>query len=78
MATGGRRLTNSARFNSRGYQYNGTYLFPTVRARHQANLQLVLDDLPGWQAAMTAELTSPRCRDAWIRIHDSGDFFSVL
>ncbi len=25
---------------------------------------------------MTAELTSRRHRDAWIRIHDSGDFFS--
>lgn len=58
------------------YARNGTYLWPVVRAKHQANLAFVLDDLPGWEAAMTAELGARRFRNAWIRIHDSGDFFA--
>ena len=58
------------------YARNGTYLWPAVRGRHHANLAYVLDDLAGWQTAMTAELGARRYRNAWIRIHDSGDFFS--
>jgi len=57
------------------YARNGTYLWPAVRARHHTNLAYVLDDLPGWQYQMTAELGAPRYRGSWIRIHDSGDFF---
>lgn len=59
-----------------GYARQGTYLWPVVRNKHQANLMFVLDDLPGWEAAMLAELTAKRFNNAWIRIHDSGDFFS--
>jgi hypothetical protein len=58
------------------YARNGTYLWPVVLGRHQQNLMFVLDDLPGWEAAMTAELGAGKFRGAWIRIHDSGDFFS--
>ncbi|GAA1884220.1 GP88 family protein [Asanoa iriomotensis] len=58
------------------YARNGTYLWPAVRRRHHANLAFVLDDLAGWEVAMTAELGARRHRGAWIRIHDSGDFFS--
>jgi hypothetical protein len=58
------------------YARNGTYLWPAVRARHQANLMFVLDDLPGWEAAMTDELGRRVFQGRWIRIHDSGDFFS--
>ncbi|MGV9836545.1 GP88 family protein [Nocardia niigatensis] len=58
------------------YARQGTYLWPSVRAKHQANLQFVLDDLPGWTEAMTAELGAARFQGAWIRIHDAGDFFS--
>lgn len=58
------------------YARNGTYLFPAVKARHQANLAYVLDDLEGWEAQMTAEVGSSRHRDGWVRVHDSGDFFS--
>lgn len=58
------------------YARNGTYLWPAVRGRHQANLAYVLDDLPGWEYAMTAELAARRYHGTWIRIHDSGDFFS--
>lgn len=58
------------------YARNGTYRFPAVRAKHAANLMFVLDDLPGWQAAMTAELGMARFGGRWIRVHDAGDFFS--
>lgn len=58
------------------YARHGTYTWPVVRAKHQANLMYVLDDLAGWQAAMVAELGATKFHGAWIRIHDSGDFFS--
>ncbi|WP_405537597.1 hypothetical protein OG787_32620 [Streptomyces sp. NBC_00075] len=58
------------------YARHGTYTWPVVRAKHQANLRFVLDDLPGWQRAMIAELGADKFRGTWIRIHDSGDFFS--
>nr|WP_203841829.1 hypothetical protein [Actinoplanes humidus] len=68
--------TNSATFNFRRYQYHGSYLWPVVRSRHEANLRMVLDDLPGWQTMMIAEVQRPRFADQWVRIHDAGDFFS--
>ena len=58
------------------YARHGTYTWPVVRAKHQANLMYVLDDLAGWRAAMAAELGAAKFCGAWIRIHDSGDFFS--
>jgi hypothetical protein len=58
------------------YARHGTYRWPVVRHKHHANLAFVLDDLPGWEAAMLHELSATRFANAWIRIHDSGDFFS--
>lgn len=58
------------------YARNGTYRFPAVLAAHQRNLAMVLDDLPGWEQAMAAELTHKRYRGRWVRIHDAGDFFA--
>lgn len=58
------------------YARHGTYTWPVVRAKHHANLMFVLDDLPGWQAAMLAELEAAKFRGAWVRVHDAGDFFS--
>ncbi|MEU5698664.1 GP88 family protein [Streptomyces aurantiacus] len=58
------------------YARFGTYTWPTVKAKHQANLRFVLDDLPGWEQAMLAELGRRKFRGTWVRIHDSGDFFS--
>nr|WP_236809018.1 hypothetical protein [Amycolatopsis albispora] len=58
------------------YGRNGTYRFPVVQARHQANLAFVLDDLPGWEQAMTRELSARRFAGKFVRIHDVGDFFS--
>lgn len=58
------------------YARHGTYLWPVVRAKHQANLAFVLDDPAGWRQAMLAELAAPRFSGRWIRVHDNGDFFS--
>lgn len=58
------------------YARHGTYTWPAVRAKHEANLRYVLDDLAGWQQAMLAELAAPKFRGGWVRIHDAGDFFS--
>lgn len=57
------------------YALNGTYRFPGVLARHEANLAYVLDDLFGWQVQMTGEVQRYYGR-RWVRIHDSGDFFA--
>ncbi|NML55172.1 hypothetical protein HHL19_35400 [Streptomyces sp. R302] len=60
------------------YARTGTYRFRTVKAAHEANLMMVLDDLPGWEAAMKAELQHKRYRGGkFVRCHDAGDFFSV-
>lgn len=58
------------------YARHGTYTWPVVRAKHHANLTFVLDDLPAWETAMVTELGATKFHGAWIRIHDSGDFFS--
>lgn len=59
------------------YARVGTYRFSNVRAAHARNLQMVVDDLPGWQAAMIDELGQRRYRGGkWVRIHDAGDFFN--
>lgn len=58
------------------YARNGTYLFPTVKAKHIANLAYVMDDLPGWTEAMIRELSAPRLNGKFVRVHDAGDFFN--
>ena len=59
------------------YARNGTYLFPLAKTAHANNLKLILDDLEGWKKAMLDELAHKRYRNGkYVRIHDSGDFFS--
>lgn len=58
------------------YALNGTYRFPAVKAKHQANLAFVLEDIGGWEDAMSAELSAPKFQGTFVRIHDAGDFFS--
>lgn len=79
------KLTNGKNFNvcpqagacaSFCYARNGTYLFRNVRARHIANLEYILDDPQGWYEQMLAEVKSPKMKGKYVRIHDSGDFFS--
>jgi len=58
------------------YARRGTYLFSNVRAAHIKNLMYVLEDLDGWEVAMSRELDRDRLAGAYVRIHDAGDFFS--
>ncbi|WP_336160047.1 GP88 family protein [Amycolatopsis sp. VC5-11] len=58
------------------YATQGTFRFSNVLSRHQDNLRFVLEDLAGWEDAMTTELRSARYTNKWVRVHDSGDFFS--
>lgn len=58
------------------YALQGTYRFPGVRARHQANLAYVLDDPAGWETQMLDEVGHRRHRGGFVRVHDAGDFFS--
>lgn len=48
------------------YARTNAYMFPAVKAAHQRNLTMVLDDLPGWEAAMIAELQAKRFRPTGI------------
>jgi len=60
------------------YARSGTYNFSNVKRAHLAKLEMVLDDLAGWEARMTEELKAKRYRGGkYVRIHDAGDFFSV-
>lgn len=59
------------------YARNGTFLFPSAKKAHANNLKMVLDNLEEWCAAMIGELSHKRYRGGkYVRIHDSGDFFS--
>ncbi|SMD27442.1 hypothetical protein SAMN05661093_11049 [Kibdelosporangium aridum] len=58
------------------YARHGTYTWPVVKAKHEANLTFLLDDPTGWENTMRTELAAPKFRGGWIRIHDSGDFFT--
>jgi len=42
------------------YARNGTYLFKNVKAAHDRNLRMVLDDVDGWKKAMRTELGKPK------------------
>lgn len=44
------------------YALHGTYRFLNVRAAHERNLMMVLDDLPGWEQTMGEELSARRFR----------------
>lgn len=44
------------------YARNGTFNFPVVKAKHQSNLALVMDDLNGWTTAMLNELSKRKYR----------------
>lgn len=59
------------------YARKGTYRFRNVREAHMRNLLMVLDGLPEWEDAMTAELASKKFVGAYVRIHDAGDFFNL-
>lgn len=60
------------------YARAGSYNFSNVKKAHVSKLEMLLNDLSGWEEQITAELKAKRYRGGkWVRIHDSGDFFSV-
>lgn len=58
------------------YAKNGTYNFKNVKKAHIQKLELVLFDRLKWKTLMRAELALKKYVGKYIRIHDSGDFFS--
>ncbi|MFE3166727.1 hypothetical protein [Streptomyces sp. NPDC059224] len=58
------------------YARVGTYRFKNVRAAHIRNLLLCRDNPEEFERQMTEELTHKRYVGKWIRVHDSGEFFS--
>ena len=58
------------------YAKTGTFQFSNVKAAHREKLDLVLNDLDGFKRLMADELKHKRYNNAYIRVHDSGDFFS--
>lgn len=58
------------------YAKNGTYMFSNVRKSHMEKLELVLNNREEWLDRMNAELSKRKYVGKYIRIHDSGDFFS--
>jgi hypothetical protein len=60
------------------YAKFGMYQFSNVKESHRQKLELVLYRLQDFKAQMIAEIKSLRRKNKWIyiRIHDSGDFFS--
>lgn len=58
------------------YARVGTYRFKNVRAAHIRNLLLCRDAPEEFERQMTEELRHKRYAGKWIRVHDSGEFFS--
>lgn len=80
------KLSNGHKFNtcpSAGicaafcYAKSGTYQFKNVKKAHIEKLELVLNDMDGWAQMMIDEIRKPQYTGKYIRIHDSGDFFSA-
>jgi hypothetical protein len=58
------------------YARSGTYRFSNVKARHLVNLEYILEAPDGWKEQMLREVQRPKMVGRYVRIHDSGDFFS--
>lgn len=78
-------LSNGEKFNTcpnagacAGFCYakNGTYKFSNVLKSHLEKLELVLNDMSKWESLMKEEISQKKYVGKFIRIHDSGDFFS--
>lgn len=59
------------------YARSGTFRFKNVKAAHARNLKLVIDTPVEWEQAMNDEITRYIKPGSYIRIHDSGDFFTA-
>jgi hypothetical protein len=58
------------------YATVGSYRFSNVLAAHQRNLKMIIDTPQSWEQQMATELQHKRYQGKWVRLHDSGDFFS--
>ena len=79
------KLTNGTNFNvcpnagacaSFCYARNGTYNFSNVKGRHIQNLEYTLEAPQEWFNQMLDEVQRPKMAGKFIRVHDSGDFYS--
>ena len=59
------------------YARSGTFRFKNVKAAHARNLKLVIDTPDEWEQAMNDEITRYIKPGSYVRIHDSGDFFTA-
>ena len=59
------------------YARSGTFRFKNVKAAHARNLKLVIDTPVEWEQSMNDEITRYIKPGSYIRIHDSGDFFTA-
>jgi hypothetical protein len=59
------------------YARNGTYNFKNVKNAHIRNLELTLDYPELFVNQMIEECNKPRMKGKYVRIHDSGDFYSI-
>jgi hypothetical protein len=58
------------------YARNGTYNFSNVKKKHIQNLEFTLYDRETFIASMIEECSKPKMKNKFVRIHDSGDFYS--
>ncbi|MFZ3491621.1 GP88 family protein, partial [Streptomyces sp. 5.8] len=58
------------------YARVGTYRWPVVLGAHERNMWMVTHRLADWEDQMAEEIGHKRYQGKWIRLHDSGDFFS--
>ena len=79
------KLSNGKKFNTCPnagvcaafcYAKSGTFMFKNVRAAHIKKLEMVLYKPEAWIDAMNNELAKTKYDKKYIRLHDSGDFFS--
>lgn len=59
------------------YARSGTFRFKNVKAAHARNLKLVIDTPDEWESAMNDEISRYIKPGSYVRIHDSGDFFTA-
>jgi hypothetical protein len=58
------------------YAKHGTFKFKNVLKSHTEKLELVLNNRAKWKEMMLTELANKKYIGKYVRIHDSGDFFS--
>lgn len=72
---------NASRCATGCYAQNGTYLFSNVKSKYESRLELAqapqFEAVLGAEIALVKEKALKRDKPCIIRIHDSGDFYSI-